>query len=232
MPRQELCVLVPDLSGFVRAIGRAAQAHGAEHGTPPTHNQWLNIVARALGYRNHQSLRAAALRSHPPGAADVALPPIGAPAAPRRGSPPAPRDDPSSVPAPAAAPATALSANARKALTQFDDQGRLLRWPVKFSVQRLAMWVLWTRFEAKRPYTEREVNAILRQANGFGDHVTLRRELINHRLLTRKSDCSEYRKLPARPDDETRALLTAARARFRAARAPRRDAGRRVMNPD
>jgi hypothetical protein len=34
-------------------------------------------------------------------------------------------------------------------------------------------------------------------------------------LLERKSDCSEYRKLAARPDDETRLLLAAARARFR-----------------
>ena len=110
-----------------------------------------------------------------------------------------------------------LSETAHRALMQFGAGGRLLRWPSKFSVQRLAMWVLWTRFEAKRPYTEREVNAILREAHDFGDHATLRRELINHKLLTRKSDCSEYRKLPARADDEVRALLTAWRARLAAA---------------
>jgi hypothetical protein len=108
-----------------------------------------------------------------------------------------------------------LSESARRALLQFDAEGRLVRWPTKFSVQKLAMWVLWTRFEGKRIYTEREVNAILKAANAFGDHVTLRRELINHRLLVRKSDCSEYRKLPVRPDDETRALLTAWRARLK-----------------
>jgi hypothetical protein len=86
---------------------------------------------------------------------------------------------------------------------------------VKFTVQKLAMWVLWTRFEAKRPYTEREVNTILKAANHFNDHATLRRELVNHRLLERTSDFREYRKLPARPDEETRRLLAAARARFR-----------------
>jgi hypothetical protein len=106
-----------------------------------------------------------------------------------------------------------LSDNARKALMQFDREGRLVRWPSKFSVQRLAMWLLWTRFEGRRVYSEREVNAVLRSANAFGDHVTLRRELINHRLMTRKSDCSEYRKVSARPDDEVKALLTAWRAR-------------------
>jgi hypothetical protein len=121
---------------------------------------------------------------------------------------------PAALKAPAPALPPPLTDNARKALQLFDDEGRLKRWPTKFTVQRMAMWVLWTRFEAKRVYTEREVNAILRQANGFGDHVTLRRELINHRLMTRKSDCSDYRKLAVRPDDETRALLTAYRARL------------------
>ena len=35
-----------------------------------------------------------------------------------------------------------LSDNARRALMQFDREGRLVRWPTKFSVQRLAMWLL------------------------------------------------------------------------------------------
>ncbi len=122
-----------------------------------------------------------------------------------------------SLPAPAG-----LSGNARKALLLFDAQGRLVRWPSKYSVQQLVMWVLWTRFEARRPYTEPEVNAILKQAQTFGDHVTLRRELIDHQLMTRQSDCSEYRKLPARPDDETRALLKAWRAQVRTAERPPR----------
>ena len=127
--------------------------------------------------------------------------------------------------APPAAPAAStvpaapseMSAAARKALAQFDAQGKLVRWPNKFSIQRMAMWVLWTRFEARRLYTEREVNAILKDAHLYGDHVTLRRELINHRLMARKSDCSEYRKLAVRPDDDTRALLHAWRAQVRQA---------------
>ena len=117
---------------------------------------------------------------------------------------------PESPPPRAALP---LSDNARRTLLQFDADGRLVRWPAKFTVQRMAMWVLWTRFDGKRVYTEREVNAILKASNDFGDHVTLRRELINHRLLTRKSDCSEYRKLSVCPDDEVLALLTACRSR-------------------
>ena len=152
---------------------------------PPGHVELLNLIARAAGHRNLQALRAA----------------LEVPAAPLASED---RDQP-----------LPLSPNARKALQQFDSRGRLVRWPTKFSVQRLAMWILWTLFDTNRRYTEKEVNAILRTANAFGDHVLLRRELIDHKLLTRKSDCSEYRKLAPRPDDETRALLTAWRARKR-----------------
>lgn len=169
---------VPDLSSFARALAAALKARHADSPEPPGHVETLNLVARALGHRNVQSLRAALQRTAP-AVADAPVP---------------------------------LTPHARKALAQFDPEGRLLRWPNKFSVQRLAMWVLWTRFDAKRPYTEREVNAILKDAHAFGDHATLRRELVNHGLLKRKADCSEYRKVAARPDDEARALLHAWRA--------------------
>lgn len=170
---------------------------------PPGHVELLNLIARAAGHRNFQALKAASLPPAPPELA--------------------PEDWP---------PPEPLSANARKALQQFDSRGRLIRWPIKFTVQKLAMWVLWTLFEARRVYTEKEVNAILKAANAFDDHVTLRRELVNHQLLTRKSDCSEYRKLPARPDAETRALLAAWRAQrrqpVRRAAAPAAQAERNV----
>jgi hypothetical protein len=134
--------------------------------------------------------------------------------------------------APQARVALPLSDNARRTLMQFDGEGRLVRWPTKFTIQRMAMWILWTHFDAKRIYRERDVNAILKAANAFGDHVTLRRELVDHRLLSRTSDCAEYRKVAARPDDEVRALLTAWRARGArrdapsAASAPQSAAGR------
>jgi hypothetical protein len=180
MPREAIAFVIPDLSAFARTLGRALAERSET--TPPGHVEMLNLVARAAGYRNVQTLRAA-----------QALP--------------APADDRS--------PPPALTDHARRALRQFDREGRLVRWPTKFSVQRLAMWVLWTRFETRRVYSEKEVNAVLKAANAFDDHVTLRRELIVHRLLTRKSDGSEYRKLPARPDLEARALLSAWRARQR-----------------
>jgi hypothetical protein len=108
-----------------------------------------------------------------------------------------------------------LSATARKCLLQFDEAGRLVRLPNKFSVQRMAMWVLWTRFAPRRDYTEKEVNAILNSQHTFGDPATLRRELVNMQLLGRESDCSRYWKEAQRPDADTRAFLQAWRARFR-----------------
>jgi hypothetical protein len=117
-------------------------------------------------------------------------------------------------------PPLPLTPSARKALGQFDRAGRLLRWPNKFAVQRLAIWVLWTCFDARRVYTEREVNDVLKAWHLFGDHATLRRELVEMKLLTRKRDCSAYRKLPARPDDEVRALIQAWRRRGEAVSRP------------
>ena len=193
MSRIPLSFVVPDASLFARALGTSLKSRHDAGSPPPGHVELLNLVARALGHRNLQALQAA----RPPALPEAPL---------------AAEDRPAALP---------LSANARKTLLQFDSRGRLLRWPNKFSVQKLAMWVLWTQFDGRRVYTEREVNEVLKAANAFGDHVTLRRELINHRLMARKSDCSEYRKLPARPDDETRALLGAWRAMRRLRTVPR-----------
>ena len=185
MTREAIPLVLPDVAAFARVLGNSLAAREADKPAPPGHVELLNLIARAAGQRSYQTLRAAAKLPSAAAALDDA------PAAP------------------------ALTPAARKALTQFDARGRLVRWPHKYSVQRLAMWVLWTQFDGKRVYTEREVNEIIKLWHTWGDHVTLRRELINHRLLTRKSDGSEYRKLAARPDDEVRWLLRAWRERLR-----------------
>ncbi len=181
MTRESVPFIAPDLSQFAKALGRSLKERSTTQPEPPGHVELMNLLARAAGHRNLQALRAATLLPLPAPAPDP--------------------DEPRAMPP--------LSANARKALTQFDAKGRLARWPHKFSVQKLAMWALWTHFDGRRVYTEREVNEVLKAWHTYGDHVTLRRELINHRLLTRKSDCSEYRKLPVRPDDEARWFLHA-----------------------
>lgn len=199
---QPLALPVPNLSAFTKTLralvaAKTMPAPGATEASPAslTHVQWLNLLAKAAGFANVQALKAAAKTS----AAQTSSTQT---AAARRTS--------------AAAPLP-LTAMATKTAMQFDEQGRLVRWPTKYSVQRLAMWALWVPFDAKRNYTEAEVNAILKAWHTFGDHATLRRELVNMKLLGRKSDCSSYWKEPARPDAETRALLQVLRARARSA---------------
>jgi hypothetical protein len=216
MTRTALPYSAPDLSALARLLERALLDHQVTHGRLPGHVEMMNLLARGAGHRNLQALQAAVAQSPAP----VIAPTVVADA----------WFDAPDIVEPAAQPAPAgpvLSAHAKKALEQFDAAGRLEHWPPKFSVQRLVMWVLWTRMDARRVYTEAEVNKILKGWHTYGDHVTLRRELINHRLMTRKSDCSEYRKLALEPDDEVRALLQALRSsartrtRRRTARPPR-----------
>jgi hypothetical protein len=214
MTRTALPYSAPDLSALARLLERALDDHLATHGKLPGHVEMMNLLARGAGHRNLQVLQAAT----PPAAAEVA--PIDA----WFDAPVIVEDAPVPVPAPAP-----LSAHAKKALEHFDAAGRLERRPLKLSVQTLAMWVLWTRFDARRVYTEAEVNHILKGWHLYGDHVTLRRELIDHRLMTRKSDCSEYRKLPLEPDDEVRALLQALRSDARKRPARRSNRPPRVL---
>jgi hypothetical protein len=158
----------------------------------PSQVQMLNWLAKGAGYQNYQSFRAAGSR----GATAVAKS----------------LDTTTSDAKKASASGTELTAHAAKALTQFDEHGKLSRWPYKFAVQRIAMWGLWLRLDAKKRYTEKEVNSVLKAWHSYGDHVTLRRELVNMNLLARKSDCSEYWKVAQQPNEEVKAFLRALRA--------------------
>ena len=208
MTRTALPFSAPDLSALARFLERTLDDHLITHGCLPGHVEMMNLLARSVGKRNLQALQAEATMApvpKGPAPSDAALPAADAwYHAPAIEEPPA-----------AAAAPLALGAHGRKALEHFDAAGRLVRWPHKYSIQRLAMWVLWTRFDARRVYTEAEVNHVLKAWHTWGDHATLRRELINHRLMTRLDDCSEYRKQPLRPDAEVQALLQALRTSAR-----------------
>ncbi|TAG78077.1 MAG: DUF2087 domain-containing protein [Burkholderiales bacterium] len=186
----------------ISALAKSLRASIAAQTDPPSQAQMLNWLAKGAGYQNYQSLRASAsVARSTANAVDseghVATRVAEVPTAKPRAIEPQP------------AP---LSAHAAKALTQFDELGRLHKWPHKFAVQRIAMWGLWMRFDAKKHYTEKEVNSVLKAWHSYGDHVTLRRELVNMQLLARKPDCSEYWKVAQQPNDEVKAFLKALRA--------------------
>ncbi len=195
MTRELIALPVADASRFAKTLRTQLQARLDTKHALPGHVELLNMLSRAAGYRNFQTLKAA-----------KPLIPL-APAA--------------SNPAPQTEATYSLTDTAKKALGQFDEQGRLVRLPVKFSVQRMVMWALWLHVPAKRVMTEREINEVLKAWNTFDDHVTPRRELINMQLMTRKPDGSEYRKMTARPTEEVAAFLKAYRTRLPKARSAR-----------
>lgn len=193
MTRLLVPLATPDVSAFGKTLKNFLDQRHAAGKAPPSHVELLNLLARAVGLRNFATLKKTAL-------AAPATVPVDLPVATQKSD---------------AVDLSTLSTTARKALLQFDDAGRLVRLPNKLSVQQMTMWALWTQFAAHRRYTEKEVNAIANAFHTFGDQATLRRELVNMKLLGRKSDCSEYWKEPQRPAPEVQAFLRAWRAGLR-----------------
>lgn len=196
--RERVSFTVPDISTLAKSL-RAAIAAQAD---APSQAQMLNWLAKGAGFQNYQSLRALSPASRSAAQVNEATADAISDARPEK-SPTARTSSPEAQP---------LSPHSTKALTQFDEQGRLHKWPHKFAVQRIAMWALWMRFDSKKRYTEKEVNSVLKAWHTYGDHVTIRRELVNMQLLARKSDCSEYWKVAQQPNHEVKAFLKALRA--------------------
>ena len=196
MTRLLVPLATPDVSAFTKTLKSFLDERHSTGKPLPSHVELLNLLARAAGSRNFATLKASALT-----AAARQLSPAPDPASPQPGG--------------SAVNLSTLSPTVRKALLQFDEAGRLIRLPSKLSVQQMTTWALWTQFTARRKYTEKEVNAVIKAHHTFGDHATLRRELINMNLLGRKSDCSEYWKEPRRPEPEVQSFLQAWRAGLR-----------------
>ncbi|MDN3575674.1 DUF2087 domain-containing protein [Chitinimonas viridis] len=180
----------------ISSLARSLVKQWADVSTPPGHLQMLNMLARAAGYQNFQHFResAEAVVSPP----DAAAPDASAP----------PLTGPRLVAGKMVAPA-----NTQRLLRHFDEQGRLLRWPGKFSEQLPVLWTVWARLPARQDMTEREVNDYIRQGEAFGDHVLLRRELVNYRLLERTPDGARYRRLEQAPPADVRELMQLCRQR-------------------
>ena len=87
------------------------------------------------------------------------------------------------------------SAYPKELKNYMDAEGHLTDWPSprnKKGLQRIALEYLASKFEFDRTYTEKEVNAILKQFHTFGDHALLRRELYDKRFFNRKVDGTAY----------------------------------------
>ncbi|TWA61689.1 hypothetical protein FBZ82_11763 [Azospirillum brasilense] len=193
---------LPYSAGDISALARSLRAQLANRTEPPSHVEWLNMLAKAVGCRNFQHFR---VQPQPQAQAQAqtveqitAQDPVGVTV----GAPP-PVDE----------------ARLLKVARCFDAVGALLRWPPKRSERDLCLWVLWARIDAGRAMNEGEVNDVLRGANRFGDHVLLRRELCDFGLLDRTRDGRVYRRVERRPPPEALAMIRRLKAAPAAGRA-------------
>lgn len=74
----------------------------------------------------------------------------------------------------------------------YDNQGRLIQYPVKKPMREIALKKIAECFEYGKKYTEKEVNAIILNNIAFSDYALIRREMYQMKLIDRKSDGSEY----------------------------------------
>ena len=115
----------------ISALAKSLRAAFAGVDAAPTQVQMLNLLAKAAGHQNYQRLRAQA------SAIPVALASGGAAEA---AAATAAKAKTTAIRVPASEGEVVLTPHASKALTQFDSDGKLTRWPHKFAVQRVAMW--------------------------------------------------------------------------------------------
>jgi hypothetical protein len=196
MSRTPLPLHVGDLS----ALAKSLRAQLAESQAVPSHLSLLNMLARASGFRNVQHLKAEHEASLAGGRAGDAAGPTAAFLA-------EPTAAPLAEPAPAPADAPADLARLRKLIRHFDGEGRLIRWPGKFSLRLPCLWVMWSRLPAGRDMSEPEVNLCLHGQHLFGDPALLRRELFDNALVDRTPDGRKYRRLEKRPPAEALELI-------------------------
>jgi hypothetical protein len=193
MSKTLLSVTVPDVSALAKTLRRELDARQTLSGAAsPSHVELLNIIARGAGFRNFQHLRACQSA-----AVRLEAPPV------------------------AVAPEPVDHKKIEQVVRCFDADGVLTRWPGKTSQQKLALWWCWAQIPARRDLAEREVNEILKRWNAFGDHVLIRRELIDWGMMSRSLDCKVYRRIEARPPAEAMALIRHIEAKRQASIPPR-----------
>lgn len=100
-----------------------------------------------------------------------------------------------------------LSKDSQRALRFMDAQGRMSGWPRRRQVQTLCLWAIWRFLPAKQDLSEAQVNAVLKAQSTFGDHVQIRRSLIENGLMKRTIDGSVYRRIERKPPDDVHLFL-------------------------
>lgn len=96
-----------------------------------------------------------------------------------------------------------------RAKRAFDDQGQLVLWPAKTSVQALVLWVIWAAIPARQDMTERQISAEIDKVCVLKDAAQIRRSMVENNLLQRNRDGSCYTRVERAPSAEARSLIAA-----------------------
>ncbi|KAF0110574.1 MAG: hypothetical protein FD163_557 [Hyphomonadaceae bacterium] len=85
--------------------------------------------------------------------------------------------------------------NLQKLKRYLDDKARVKTLPSKQSLQLMIVWYIWGHIAAQISFTEIELNHLLNRYHTFGDAALLRRYMFELGLVSRSSNCQDYRKL-------------------------------------
>lgn len=170
--------MIPFHAGDISSLARTLRTQLIARESVPGHVELLNMLARAVGRRNFQQLRAESQDGAPPQAVTA--------------------ED---------APTPVDQRRIERVRRCFGADGKLSRWPAKREDQVLALWCLWARLPSRRDFTEQEISQVLRDLHDFGDHALLRRELVESRLVSRTPDCRAYRRIEQPPSADVTELL-------------------------
>lgn len=196
MSRTPLPLHVDDISALARSLrGQLSLCEKT-----PGHVELLNMLARSTGFRNFQHFRAET-QAHAELESPYPLPAQPDLTATEFAGQNLPTQNPTEAPA---APDLAL---VKRAARYFDAEGRLARWPGKYSHRIPCIWVLWSRIPANQDMTEKQVNEVLAANHLFEDHALLRRWLCDLRLVDRTPDGRRYRRIEQVPTPEALALF-------------------------
>ncbi|MGV3489775.1 MAG: DUF2087 domain-containing protein [Devosia sp.] len=94
-----------------------------------------------------------------------------------------------------------------KTARYFDDAGVLTSWPSRFAHQTLSQWVFWSRIPRGEVFSERQISDLIRDWHGFGDHAIIRRAMVDAKMIERKQNGREYRRIEQVPPPELAPLL-------------------------
>jgi len=84
-----------------------------------------------------------------------------------------------------------------------NENMQLIALPAKYKKQLIAFYYLADKIVPQKIYSEIEINEELNKWTLFGDPATLRRQMVEKRLLNRTNDCRSYWKeenIPALED--------------------------------